>query len=191
MGAAFYRARYGTVRPSVALLSIGEEPSKGNQLAKEAHARLALAGEAEGAEGGQGGFSFTGNVEGRDLLAGGADVVVTDGFTGNVALKALEGALKVFMEVLGGVMGASEETKAASEVLLPGLLEAAAPLDPEATGGAMLLGVDGVCIISHGSSSRRAIYNAVRVGHDLAERGLVGAIAEAVAKGRRAASLAN
>ncbi|MGO9560389.1 MAG: phosphate acyltransferase PlsX [Acidimicrobiales bacterium] len=178
MGAAFYRERYGVLRPKVALLSIGEESSKGNVLVKETHERLA-AGEGAGGAAGLS-FDFIGNVEGRDLLTGEADVVVTDGFTGNVALKTLEGALKTFMTLLGGVMSASDEAKAASEVLLPGLLEAAAPLDPEATGGAMLLGVDGVCIISHGSSTRRAIVNAIRAGHDLAARGIVGTLAEAV-----------
>ena len=173
MGAAFYRERYGASRPKVALLSIGEESSKGNQLAKATHEALSAGPLADLGE-------FVGNVEGRDLLAGEADVVVTDGFTGNVALKALEGSLRTFMSILGEVMSATPETKAASEVLLPGLLEAAAPLDPEATGGAMLLGVDGVCIISHGSSSRRAVLNAIRVGHDLAERGLSGKVAAAV-----------
>jgi glycerol-3-phosphate acyltransferase PlsX len=174
MGAAFYGERYGAGRrPKVALLSIGEESSKGNQLVKETHELLA---------GGAGGdrFEFVGNVEGRDLLTGEVDVVVTDGFTGNVALKALEGALKVFMSILSGVMNATAETKAASEVLLPGLLEASVSLDPESTGGAMLLGVKGVCIISHGSSSRRAIVNAIGVGHDLAERGIAETLAEAV-----------
>jgi glycerol-3-phosphate acyltransferase PlsX len=77
-------------------------------------------------------------------------------------------------------MNATAETKAASEVLLPGLLEASVSLDPESTGGAMLLGVKGVCIISHGSSSRRAIVNAIGVGHDLAERGIAETLAEAV-----------
>ena len=174
MGNAFYRERYGDGRrPRVALLSIGEESSKGNQLVKETHARLAAG--AAGPE-----VDFVGNVEGRDLLTGEVDVVVTDGFTGNVALKALEGSLKVFMHVLGEVMSTNEKTKQASEVLLPFLLEAAAALDPETTGGAMLLGVDGVCIISHGSSSRRAILNAVRVGHDLAARGIAGTLAASV-----------
>ena len=173
MGAAFYTERYGAARPKVALLSIGEESSKGNQLTKETHERLAAGSGVDG-------FDFIGNVEGRDLLTGEADVIVTDGFTGNVALKTLEGALKTFMNLLGGVMSANDAAKAASEVLLPGLLEASAPLDPEATGGAMLLGVDGVCIISHGSSSRRAIVNAIRVGHDLASRGLSGKVAAAV-----------
>ncbi len=177
MGAAFYRERYSSERlPKVALLSIGEESSKGNQLVKETHERLASAA----GEGGLRAFEFIGNVEGRDLLTGEADVIVTDGFTGNVALKTLEGALKTFMSILGGVMSATEATKAASEVLLPGLLEAAVPLDPEETGGAMLLGVDGVCIISHGSSSRRAIVNAIRVGHDMAAHGLAGKLAAAV-----------
>jgi glycerol-3-phosphate acyltransferase PlsX len=180
MAAAFYVERYGVERPKLALLSIGEESSKGNQLTKETHDRLqALAGGGSGRGGA--GFDFIGNVEGRDLLAGEADVVVTDGFTGNVALKALEGALETFMRILGGVLTATEETKKASEVLMTGLLEAAAPLDPEATGGAMLLGVDGVCIISHGSSSRRAIVNAIRVGHDLAAGGLACKLSQAVA----------
>jgi glycerol-3-phosphate acyltransferase PlsX len=178
MGAAFYRERYGRERPKVALLSIGEESSKGNQLTKETHDRLAA---LTATAAGQSPFDFIGNVEGRDLLRGDADVVVTDGFTGNVALKALEGALRTFMDILGGVMTATEETRKASEVLMPGLLEAAAPLDPEETGGAMLLGVDGVCIISHGSSSRRAMVNAIKVGHDLAARGLAGKLAAAVA----------
>ena len=170
MGAAFYTERYGVQRPRVAMLSIGEEASKGNNLVKETHARL-----ADGA-----GVDFVGNVEGRDLLAGQVDVVVTDGFTGNVALKSLEGALRAFMVILGDVFNSSPEAKAAGDVLLPELLRQAEPWDPEATGGAMLLGVDGVCIISHGSSSARAIVNAVRVAHELAERSLASKIAAAV-----------
>jgi len=171
MGAAFYTERYGKERPTVALLSIGEESSKGNALAKETHALLAAGA----------GVDFVGNVEGRGLLAGEVDVIVTDGFTGNVALKTLEGALRVFMGIIGEVLNSSPEATAAGNVLLPELLRRAEPLDPESTGGAMLLGVDGVCIISHGSSSARAIVNAVRVGHDLAEHDLAGKIAAIVA----------
>ncbi len=173
MGAAFYRERYGMERPKVALLSIGEEASKGNALTKDAHALLASAPAADG-------FEFVGNAEGRDLLAGGVQVIVTDGFTGNVALKTLEGALRVFMNILLEVFASTPENKAAGDVLLPSLLERAEPLDPENTGGAMLLGLKGVCIISHGSSSARAIVNAIRVGHDLAEGGLAGKLAAAV-----------
>jgi glycerol-3-phosphate acyltransferase PlsX len=171
MGSAYFKARYDVAEPTVALLSIGEESSKGNNLVKETHALL-----AKGA-----GVNFVGNVEGRDLLAGTVDVVVTDGFTGNVALKALEGALRTFMGILASAIGATTETKAAGDVLLPELLTYAAHVDPEETGGAMLLGVDGVCIISHGSSSSRAILNAVRVAHEMADRGLVARLGEAVA----------
>ncbi len=127
------------------------------------------------------GVRFVGNVEGRDLLAGEVDVVVTDGFTGNVALKALEGrARRRSWAILGRAIASSPETKAAGDVLIPALLPYAASMDPEETGGAMLLGVDGVCIISHGSSSEKAIVNAVRVAHDLARRDLVGAVRAAV-----------
>ena len=174
MGAAFYRERYGLERPKVAMLSIGEESSKGNLLTKDTHARLAAGASSEP-------FEFVGNVEGRDLLAGGVHVIVTDGFTGNVALKTLEGALRVFMDILLGVFAATPENTAAGDVLLPGLLQRAEPLDPENTGGAMLLGLKGVCIISHGSSSAKAIVNAVRAGHDLAQGGLSDKLAAAVA----------
>ena len=171
MGSAYVTRRYGTGAPTTALLSIGEEASKGSPLAKEAHRLLAATP----------GIHFVGNVEGRDLLAGRADVVVTDGFTGNVALKALEGAMTAFMGILGATFSSSPEAKAASEVLLPALLARAAEVDPEETGGALLLGVDGVCVISHGSSSARAIANAVRVAHELAEADLVGELRRAVA----------
>jgi glycerol-3-phosphate acyltransferase PlsX len=172
MAAVFVRQRYDNPDPSVALLSIGEESTKGNSLVKEAHALF-----ASGI-----GVRFIGNVEGRDLLTGQADIVVCDGFTGNVALKALEGALHAFMGILSTVIGSSEETKAAGDVLIPALLPYAANVDPDSTGGAMLLGVDGVCIISHGSSSARAITNAVQVAHDMAEHDLVGHIREAVSR---------
>jgi len=172
MGAAYFTARYGGKEPKVALLSIGEEPTKGNDLVKATHELLAAPGT---------GLNFVGNVEGRDLLTGDVDVVVTDGFTGNVALKSLEGALRVFMRILGQVIGSTPETKAAGDVLLPVLMPYANSVDPEATGGAMLLGVDGVCIISHGSSSARAILNAVRAAHEMVEGGLVEHLREAVA----------
>jgi glycerol-3-phosphate acyltransferase PlsX len=171
MGAAYSSARYGVADPSVALLSIGEEKSKGTPLVKETHAALAETP----------GIRFVGNVEGRDLLKGAADVVVTDGFTGNVALKTLEGALRFFMDQLVAVFGADDATKQAADVMLPYLAPLASEFDPDNTGGAMLLGVDGVCVISHGSSNARAIVNAVRVAHDVATGGLVGRLAESVA----------
>jgi glycerol-3-phosphate acyltransferase PlsX len=173
MGAAYSAARYGAEDPSVALLSIGEEKSKGTPLVKEAYALLADLP----------GVRFVGNVESRDLMQGVADVVVTDGFTGNVALKALEGSLRLFMDVLLKLFSIDEDTKRASEVLLPHLLPLAAEFDPDTTGGAMLLGVDGVCVISHGSSSARAIVSAVQVAHNLSVGGLVDRLAKAVAPG--------
>jgi glycerol-3-phosphate acyltransferase PlsX len=179
MGAAFYTERYGLERPKVAMLSIGEESSKGNILTKDTHALLTALAEP-GSSNEKPAFDFVGNVEGRDLLAGGTHVIVTDGFTGNVALKSLEGALRVFMDILLQVFAETPENKVAGDVLLPSLLRRAEPLDPENTGGAMLLGLKGVCIISHGSSSARAIVNAVRAGHELASGDLSGKLAAAV-----------
>jgi glycerol-3-phosphate acyltransferase PlsX len=115
------------------------------------------------------GATFVGNVEGRDLMTDAADVVVTDGFTGNVALKTLEGAMRA---LVGGVLGAfdtDDATREAAQVLVPALAPLYARLDPENVGGAMLLGVDGVCIISHGSSSATAMVNAIRVARDMVE----------------------
>ena len=171
MGAVFARQRFGIDDPAVALLSIGEEKSKGNELVKEVHALLAA---------GVAGVRFVGNVEGRDLLTDAADVVVCDGFTGNVALKSLEGAMKQLVTALFGVFSATDEAKQASDVLLPHLLPLYGVLDPNTTGGALLLGVDGVCVISHGSSNATAVVNAVRVAADAVEADLVGGLRAAV-----------
>ena len=176
MGAAYARARYGIDTPKVGLLSIGEEPGKGDTLRKDTYPLLAAEGVLAA-----GGGTFVGNVEGRDLLTGEVDVVVTDGFTGNVALKSLEGGMKALVNRLLEAFGATEESRAAAEVLMPELLPLYATLDPESTGGAMLLGVDGVCIISHGSSRERAVVNAVRVARDMVEGDVVAHLAAAIA----------
>jgi glycerol-3-phosphate acyltransferase PlsX len=173
MGAAYVSARFGTESPSVGLLSIGEEPTKGTPLVKETHGMLSTLAAA-------GRFEFVGNLEGRDLLPSPADVVVTDGFTGNVTLKALEGSLRFLFDTLLGVFGTDDDTRSAAAVLLPHLLPLAAEFEPENTGGAMLLGTDGVCVISHGSSNATAMLNAVLVAHDCAARGLVDHVAAAV-----------
>jgi glycerol-3-phosphate acyltransferase PlsX len=170
MGSAFSQERYSIKEPKVGLLSIGEEETKGTALVKETHGLLASSG-----------LHFVGNVEGRDLMSDVVDVVVTDGFTGNVALKTLEGGLKFLFQAVMNALGSSEEAKSVSHVLLDALAPVAAELDPDATGGAMLLGVDGVCIISHGSSSARAIVNAVRVAREMVDAGLVGRLSGAVA----------
>ncbi len=173
MGAAYVSARFGTEAPTVGLLSIGEEPTKGTPLVKETHKLLA---EAQG-------FEFIGNLEGRDLLPSPADVIVTDGFTGNVALKTLEGSLRFLFDAMLGVFGTDESTKAAADVLLPHLLPLAAQFEPENTAGAMLLGTDGVCVISHGSSNATAMVNAIRVAFECATKGLADAVAASVKEG--------
>jgi phosphate acyltransferase len=175
MGAVYSRQRYGVERPRVGLLSIGEESTKGNSLVKDTH-KLMSATDWDAA-----GVDFIGNIEGRDLMASVADVCVTDGFTGNVALKALEGGMRSLVGALLGVFDSTDETRAAAEVLVPALAPLYAQLDPENTGGAMLLGVNGVCMISHGSSSAVAMHNAVRTASEMVEAGLVERIAAAVA----------
>jgi glycerol-3-phosphate acyltransferase PlsX len=175
MGAAYVAARFGTEAPSVGLLSIGEEPSKGTPLVKETHALLDEAAQKDEAA-----FEFLGNLEGRDLLPSPADVIVTDGFTGNVTLKTLEGSLRFLFDTMLGVFGTDDATREAAGVLLPHLLPLAAEFEPENTGGAMLLGTDGVCVISHGSSNATAMLNAVLVAHECATRGLVDQVAASV-----------
>jgi phosphate acyltransferase len=173
MGAVLARERYGITAPKVGLLSIGEEAGKGNPLVKETHKLLQDAA--------LGAAQFVGNVEGRDIMTDEVDVIVTDGFTGNVALKTLEGGMRALVNALFGVFAASDEAKAAADVLMPGLLPLYGQLDPDSYGGAMLLGVDGVCIISHGSSSATAIVNAVRVAKDMVEQDVVGLLRSAIA----------
>ena len=175
MGAVFARDRLGIERPRVALLSIGEEPGKGSPLVKEAYAAMTEA-EFLGAE-------FIGNVEGRDLLTDAVDVIVTDGFTGNVALKTAEGALKALMTALLTAMAGRPEALAAAEVLTPELDSLYREFHPDTYGGAMLLGVRGVGIISHGSTGATAMENAIVTGAEMVRSDVVGHLAEAVAAG--------
>jgi phosphate acyltransferase len=157
----YARVRLGVEEPTVALLSNGEEPGKGDALRKEAFELLS------GVKG------FVGNVEGRDLSRVSADVIVTDGFTGNVALKTLEGAMFAIAGLVFSILD-EPEYAAVSDPIKTRLLVAAADLMPDETGGAMLLGVDGVCVISHGSSSAQAIVNAVRVATSCVRADVVG-----------------
>jgi len=175
MGATFARTRYGIETPKVGLLSIGEEPTKGSPLVKETHALLAEGSWTESCGG-----TFVGNVEGRDIMSPDVDVIVTDGFTGNVVLKTLEGSMRSLVNAILGTFNTSDETKAAGDVLFPALLPLYAQLDPNNTGGAMLLGLNGVCIISHGSSNDTAIVNAVKVATEMVDADLVGAIAQII-----------
>ncbi len=174
MGSVYACHRFGIAHPRVGLLSIGEEDGKGNALAKEVNAMLRA-----GAAGPN--VLFIGNVEGRDIMSNDVDVVVTDGFTGNVVLKTLEGGMKFFAGKIFEAFLANEETKAAAKVLLPALMPLTEALDPNTYGGAMLLGVDGVAIISHGSSNATAVLNACKVARDMVQGELVQALRLAVA----------
>ena len=171
MGAVFSNHRYGVAAPRVGLLSIGEEPGKGDALRKEAYELLGAAS----------GVDFIGNVEGRDIMTDDVDVVVTDGFTGNVVLKTLEGGMRTVVRGLLSAFASKPEYKEHADALMPALLEVYATLDPETYGGAMLLGVDGVCIIGHGSSSAKAMFNAIGVAVDMVEANLVEHVRTAIA----------
>jgi glycerol-3-phosphate acyltransferase PlsX len=170
MGSVFSTARYGIHLPKVGLLSIGEEPGKGDSLRKEAYELLTA----------QRNINFIGNVEGRDIMTTEVDVVVTDGFTGNVALKSLEGALKTVVKSLFTAIGAPQY-KEHADALMPAFLDLYSQFDPDTTGGAMLLGLNGVCIISHGSSSARAMVNGIKVARDMVQGEIVEKIRAAVA----------
>jgi glycerol-3-phosphate acyltransferase PlsX len=170
MGVAYARAAIGVVEPRVALLNIGSEPSKGSVLAQEAHALMAA--RVPG---------FIGNLEGNDIPAGHADVVVTDGFTGNVVLKLMEGMSRHLLGQFKGAMLSSSVNRVAAAVLKPSLESLRDKLDPESHGAAPLLGVDGLSLIGHGSSGPRAVASALRVGATAVRGGLVERIATALA----------
>lgn len=170
MGQEYARAVFGVAQPQVGLLNIGEEDTKGSQLAQDAHVLL-----KEGVSG------FMGNVEGRDVLTGVADVIVTDGFTGNVTLKLLEGTSKVLLGQVKDAMTSSLVSKLASLVLIGPLKKLKSNLDPDQFGGAPLLGVKGVVIIAHGSSNAQAVCNGILVGARAAQNGLTERIESAIA----------
>ncbi len=157
MGSVFAEEILGARRPEVRLLSIGEEPEKGNQLTLEAHELLADSG-----------LNFLGNTEARELLRGAADVVVADGFTGNVALKLLEGTIKELLDALREEIGATKRGKLGGLLIRPAARRLHTRLDPDTYGGAYLLGLRGLSVIAHGNSSSRAVANAIR----LAARGV-------------------
>jgi len=169
MGSVYANARYGIERPRVGLLSIGEEPGKGDTLRKKSFELLSAMNN----------INFIGNVEGRDIMTPDVDVVVTDGFTGNVALKTLEGTMRTIVKELFASIG-QPQYKEHADALMPALLDLYSKFDPDSTGGAILLGVDGVCIISHGSSSARAMLNGIKVAKDMVECDMVGLIANAL-----------
>jgi glycerol-3-phosphate acyltransferase PlsX len=173
MGAVFAEEILEIADPEVRLLSIGEESEKGNQLTLEAHELLRAADH----------LRFGGNTEGRTLLDGEADVIVTDGFTGNVALKTLEGTVKSLLDALRVELESSVRGKLGGLLVRPAARGLRARLDPETYGGGYLLGLNGLVVIAHGSSSRVAIANAIRLAARGVEHQVVDRLQERMAPG--------
>jgi glycerol-3-phosphate acyltransferase PlsX len=167
MGAVFAAEILGIREPQVRLLSIGEEDEKGNQLTLDAHALLRASD-----------LDFAGNAESRDLLRGASDVVVTDGFTGNVALKLLEGTIADLLDALRAEIAATPTGRLGGLLIRPAARRLRTRLDPDTYGGAYLLGLKGLAVIAHGNSGRRAIANAIR----LAARGVENRVVERLAE---------
>jgi glycerol-3-phosphate acyltransferase PlsX len=172
MGAVLSEEILGVAGPEIRLLSIGEEPEKGSQLVLEAHELLRASS-----------LRFAGNTEGRTLLEGEADVVVADGFTGNVALKTVEGTIKTLLGALRTELESSARGKLGGVLIRPGARRLRARLDPDTYGGAYLLGLNGLVVIAHGSSSRVAIANAIRLAARGVEHRVVERLQERLSSG--------
>jgi phosphate acyltransferase len=161
MGEIYFRTIFGNQRPKVGLLSIGEEESKGNELTREAYPLLQNLG-----------FNFVGNVEGRDLYNGKVDVIVCDGFVGNVALKTSEGLVETVRFLLKESLQSTITSQVGALLSRKAFMDFKKRLDYSEYGGAPLLGIKGVCIIGHGSSNANAIKNAIRIAAEFATSGL-------------------
>jgi glycerol-3-phosphate acyltransferase PlsX len=161
MGDAYARTVLGIAHPAVGLMSIGEEEAKGNELTKEA---FPLMRELSS-------LNFVGNVEGRDVFTGDVDVIITDGFTGNVMLKLSEGLQDAFLTMIRRELSTSATTKAGAMLARPAFQRLKKKLDYSEYGGAPLLGVRRLVVVGHGSSNARAIRNAVRIVKEFSERG--------------------
>ncbi len=166
MGSIYAHCLLHVARPRVGLLSIGEEPSKGSALTKKAFALL------QGAP-----INFVGNIEGKEVPLGEVEVVVCDGFAGNVLLKAVEGYAELFFHMLRQRLSSRWRYRLGAWLLRPGLRSLGRELDYASHGGALLVGVNGVCVIAHGRSSPLAIESAVRVAGELAQQGVVAELA--------------
>ncbi|HLI08492.1 MAG TPA: phosphate acyltransferase PlsX [Ktedonobacteraceae bacterium] len=175
MGSIYMNRIFHISVPRVGLLSNGEEETKGNQQVIEAHQLIKESAPALG-------LNFIGNIEGRDIPAGKADVVVCDGFVGNVVLKLSEGLGETFLSLMREQMTTSLPTKLAGAILRPGLRQTFKRMDYAEYGGVPLLGVNGAAIVAHGRSNARAIKNALRVAKETAETGVAAAIAADLAK---------
>jgi phosphate acyltransferase len=163
MGAVYARIGLGIATPRIGLLSIGEEETKGNELTRDAHQRLKASA-----------LAFIGNVEARAIFAGEADVVVCDGFTGNVALKLSEGLVEMVEDLLGQELQSTFSSQVGFLLSRRAFRRFRKRVDYSEFGGAPLLGVAGLCIVGHGRSSVKAVRNAVVMASRLAGSGMVG-----------------
>jgi glycerol-3-phosphate acyltransferase PlsX len=172
MGDAFARTVLGLVKPTIGLLNIGSEELKGNESVREANTRL-----REGVPG----LNYYGFVEGDDIGAGTVDVVVTDGFTGNIALKTIEGIVKLYGEYMRGAFASSWMARIGYIFARPALARLRERVDPRRYNGAMLLGLNGIVVKSHGGSDALGFANAIGVAHDLMANGFLARIREELA----------
>jgi glycerol-3-phosphate acyltransferase PlsX len=173
MGSIVARDVYGVSNPRVGLLNIGEEDMKGHEIVQAAHALL-------GASSAAGALNYIGFVEGDDIFSGDVDVVVTDGFTGNVALKSMEGVAHLITNRLKAEFSASLYGKLAGLIARPVLRRAAASLDPRRYNGACMVGLDGIVVKSHGGADSLAFSKAISLAAHAARRGLTAHIAQAL-----------
>jgi glycerol-3-phosphate acyltransferase PlsX len=171
MGARYAQEVLGVQDPRVGLLSNGEEAGKGNELVKATYPLLAASG-----------LNFIGNVEGKELFAGQTDVVVTDGFTGNILLKSSEAVASLLIGVLREELMASTRTKVGALLARPAFTSIRKLMDPAEVGAAPLLGIDGLVFIGHGRSDKRALYNAIRVAKQAVAADLLGSLRQAIAE---------
>jgi glycerol-3-phosphate acyltransferase PlsX len=172
MGSAYCSAIFGRTEAKVALLSIGEEDTKGNELTKESFKLLKKAD-----------INFIGNVDGKDIFTGIADVIVCDGFTGNVVLKISEGLADAIVKILKREIAEQSAGRIAYLLMKSALISFKKKTDYDEYGGAPLLGINGTCIISHGRSTAKAIKNALRVAADFSEKRVYEVIASKIEKG--------
>jgi phosphate acyltransferase len=179
LGVAYAQVAHGITEPRVGLLTIGAEPGKGNRLTRRAHELLASAPPP-----GRLPIRFVGNVEGSDLLSGKADVIVTDGFTGNVALKTLEGTAAFVAQQMRTALTGSATARFGALFQRRGLRELSGRMDAETYGGAALLGLEGTVVLAHGASSARGIVSACRLATDLAQGQITEKIRERFGPGR-------
>ena len=168
MAAVYMEHVWKVERPTVGLLNIGEEESKGSAVVQEAYELLEASG-----------LNFIGNVEGRDVPLGGADVIVTDGFTGNVVVKTMEGTADLIMTELRAAITSRPWYAAAGLVLTPAFGALRKKFDYREYGAGPLLGVNGLVFIGHGRSDARAISSALRMAREAAQSGMLEAIREA------------